>query len=444
MKNSFLLCIVVFLISIQSYSQFAWNQLSQAPNNGGKQDGIFFITKDIGWVVNGSGKIFKTIDGGANWLQQKNAPGTYFRSVAFINEQIGFAGNVGTNYFPGVTDTNPLYKTIDGGNSWAPVTANITGIIPNGICAIQAVNANIVYAAGRVGGNQVIIKSTDGGNNWVGTSVATKCKMILDIYFETPEIGFIFAGTNTNVAASKARILRTVDGGITWNIVYTSTRNYEIIWKASFPTATTGFASIQSYDTVSSQRYIVKTSDGGLTWTELPLDNSGVREFGIGFINENVGWVGAETDGYETQDGGLTWNLAEIGSYTNKFSIVNNSDGTKTCYGVGLNVFKLDVNNLAANQFKSIKNDLLVYPNPAISGNYVSISLDKIKTKIIKSELFDINGKSIKILFDSYFMGTSESPFYYKLPDIASGSYILRFTDKNNKKFEQKILITTE
>ena len=430
---------LIFAISKLS-AQYNWNQLSAAPYNGGKQDGIFFINKDTGWVVNGSGKIYKTTDAGNSWIQQKNSPGTYFRSVAFINDQIGFAGNVGTNYFPGVTDTTPLYKTIDGGNSWAPVT-NITGTIPNGICAIQAVNDNVIYAAGRVGGNQVVIKSTDGGNSWVGTDVSSKCKRILDINFQTPDIGYIFTGTATNVASSKARILRTTDGGITWTAVYTSSRNNEIIWKASFPSATTGYATIQSYNSLTTQRYIAKTVDGGLTWSELPLINTGIREFGIGFINDNVGWVGAENNGFETKDGGLTWTSVNLGQYANKFSIVKNADGTKNCYAVGLNVFKMDVNNLSAQNIESNKNDLLVYPNPATSGGYVSISLDKVKTKIMKAELLSSDGKLIQKLFDNYFMGTSESPFYYKLPHVPSNTYFIKFTDDHKKIHTQKLII---
>ena len=116
-----ILSLTFFLYNLIALAQYNWGNLENAPFNGGKQDGVFFINKDTGWAVNGSGRIYKTIDGGENWIQQRNAAGTYFRSIAFINDQIGFAGNVGINYFPGVTDTNPLYKTIDGGNSWASV-----------------------------------------------------------------------------------------------------------------------------------------------------------------------------------------------------------------------------------------------------------------------------------------------------------------------------------
>lgn len=440
MMLKLILSLTFFLYNLIALAQYNWGNLENAPFNGGKQDGVFFINKDTGWAVNGSGRIYKTIDGGENWIQQRNAAGTYFRSIAFINDQIGFAGNVGINYFPGVTDTNPLYKTIDGGNSWASVTSNISGIVPTGICAIQAVNENIIYAAGRVGSPPILLKSTDGGATWVGSSLNSQCKMILDIYFQTPEIGYVFAGTNANIASSKARILRTTDGGLTWTPVYTSNRNYEIMWKAWFPSDNVGYATIQSYNTGTTERYIVKTIDGGLTWTELPLANTGVREFGIGFINESVGWVGGESTGYETLDGGATWTPKDIGQYANKFSIVSNDDGTKTCYAVGLNIYKLDVNALGTNQPQK-KSEALVYPNPVPSGSVVAIALDKIKGKILKARLIDMNGKSLN-LFNSYFEGTRESPFMFRLPIVSPGEYVIVFTDEKNKTYQQKVLIS--
>ena len=45
--------------------------------------------------------------------------------------------------FPGVTDTNPLYRTTDGGKSWSPVT-RITGPAPSGICAIHVLRQPFV------------------------------------------------------------------------------------------------------------------------------------------------------------------------------------------------------------------------------------------------------------------------------------------------------------
>ena len=421
---------------------YKWSILSKAPYNGGKQDGIYFINKDTGWVVNGSGKISRTLDGGTSWTQQKNSAGTYFRSVAFIDDKTGFAGNVGAGYFPGVTDSTPLYKSIDGGNSWASVTSSISGKIPGGICAIQVVNSKVIYAAGRVGGPAVIIKSTDGGNSWVGTDLSSKCNMILDIHFHSADTGYIFAGTDADITNANAIILRTNDGGKTWTKVYTSSRTYEIMWKAWFPSHDIGYATIQSYNTNTTQRYIAKTTDGGLTWKELPLDNSGVREFGVGFINDSVGWVGTEGLGLQTVDGGATWTSKNVGDYANKFSIIKNSTGGATCYTVGLNVLKMKSGTAGImGEEEERRSNLMVYPNPCASGGYISISLDKSKTKIIRSELVNIEGKSTYTLFNSYFVSTHESPFMFKLPEVPAGQYILRFTDEKNEVTSQKILI---
>jgi len=440
MKLTFLLLVSFF--SNLLLAQFNWTNLTSAPYNASKQDGVFFINKDTGWVVNGSGTIHKTINGGINWIQQKNSPGTYFRAIAFVNDQIGFAGNIGPNYFPNVSDSNPLYKTVDGGNSWVDVTSSITGVIPTGICAIQAVNANVIYAAGRVGGPPIIIKSIDGGNNWVGTNLSPQCEMILDIYFHSQDTGYVFAGTNSNVASSSARILRTTDGGLTWTNVYTSNRPYELIWKAWFPSHQIGYATIQSYNSNTTQRYITKTTDGGLTWNELPLVNSGIREFGIGFINDTVGWVGGESTGYQTINGGLTWTTKNIGQYANKFSIVKDNNGTCAAYAIGLRVFKMQTGTVGLLNRESDKDKFIVYPNPANSGSYISLSLEKIKSKIIKAELISLDGKIKSLLFNGFYPGTQESPFIFPLPNVLAGNYIVRFTAENGKIIEQKIFIT--
>ncbi len=444
MKLHFLLLTIALLVAASVSAQFTWSNLAGAPNNGAKQDGIFFLNKDTGWAVNGSGRIFKTLNGGSSWIQQRNSPGTYFRAVAFINAQIGFAGNVGPDYFPNVTDPNPLYRSVDGGNSWVDVTASISGPVPVGICGIQAVNDSVVYAAGRVGGPPILIKSSNAGETWQGSDLSDYCQMILDVWFVSPDTGFVFAGTNLNVAASSARILRTTDGGNSWEPVYTSARNSEIMWKAWFPSRKIGYASIQSYSSTSTQRYIAKTSNGGESWTELPLVNSGIREFGIGFINDSVGWVGGENTGYQTLNGGQTWTSKNIGQYANKFSIVKNNDGSQTAWAIGLRIFKMSTSTpTAIATFSGEKPaQALVYPNPAAAGSYITFSLEKLPGKMVKAELISSDGKFKSDLFSGFYPGTRESPFLFPLPVIAAGKYHVRFTDEKGKQHQQELIIT--
>jgi photosystem II stability/assembly factor-like uncharacterized protein len=437
------LILLALLFSEITQAQFTWTNLPSAPFNSAKQDGIFFLNRDTGWAVNGSGRIFRTLNGGSTWIQQKNSPGTYFRAVAFIDSQTGFAGNVGPNYFPNVSDTSPLYKTMDGGNSWVDASSSISGEVPVGICGIQAVNDSVVYAAGRVGGPPVLIKSVDRGVSWIGSDLSPYCQMILDVWFLSADTGFVFTGTSLNVANSSARILRTVDGGQNWTDVYTSTRPYELMWKAWFPSPQTGYASIQSYNSNTTQRYIAKTTDGGVNWAELPLVNSGIREFGIGFINDSIGWVGGENTGYQTLNGGLSWTSKNIGQYANKFSIVKNPDGSNTAYAIGLRIFKMNTSNPTATEKETRPiAGMSVHPNPAASGSYISISLESLQSRIIKAELISMVGKSKIELFSGFYPGTRESPFMFPLPTVASGKYIIRFKDDEGRNFDQDIIIT--
>jgi hypothetical protein len=234
-----------------------WQKLQTEPYKG-KQDDIHFIDADHGWYVNGAGKIFATADGGKTWTLQLEQPGTYFRTVGFVDADNGFAGNIGIDYFPGVTDTRPLYRTRDGGKTWS-VVESLTGEQVKGLCAIDVlhnrfVNAGkldtrvVIHAGGRVGGPATLLRSLDGGDHWKIIDMTPHTAMILDVKFFDAMNGVVFGASDSDVEKSHARIVRTQDGGVTWKTVYESKRPFEITWKGSFPSAKVGYATVQSYD----------------------------------------------------------------------------------------------------------------------------------------------------------------------------------------------------
>lgn len=329
-----------------------WTKLPTEPYPG-KQDDIFFVNERTGWYGNGAGKVFRTSNGGDTWAKVWEQPGTFVRCIAFVDEKVGVLGNIGPGYFPGVTDAVPVYRTEDGGDTWTPVTS-IDGAPVVGLCAFDIVQVPFVNAGnldrrpriigvGRVGGPAAYIWSDDLGKSWKQGTLPEICTMAFDVHFIDDRRGFIASATHADVSMSNALILATEDGGSTWSEVYRSTRPFELTWKFSFPDATTGYCTVQSYnpDPSASQRVVAKTTDGGRTWSEIALvDDARVREFGIAFLDAQTGWVGAMPHGFATTDGGKSWTRAHFGNAVNKIRLIR-SEGGVTGYAIGVDVHRL-------------------------------------------------------------------------------------------------------
>jgi len=318
----------------------------------GKQDDIFFVDAQTGFYGNGAGKIFKTVDGGQHWTLVLNKPGTYVRALGFVDAQLGFAGNIGTEYFPGVTDTTPLYRTVDGGATWSPVTG-LSGPQVKGLCAIDIlkvgfINAGVlahrtvVHAGGRVGGPAYLMRSLDAGTSWKTIDMGPHLAAITDVKFFDEMNGIVVGSDDASIERSHAVVVSTHDGGQTWQRVYTSARPFELAWKVSFPSRKVGYVTVQNYnpDKSVTQRVVAKSVDGGKSWNELALaDDFAVREFGVAFADEMTGWVGTSTTGFATTDGGKSWQRVNMGRAVNKIRIV--PDGSHYVgYAIGVEVYK--------------------------------------------------------------------------------------------------------
>jgi photosystem II stability/assembly factor-like uncharacterized protein len=343
--------ITIFSFICADAQDITWKKLTTEPYKG-KQDDITFIDENTGWYVNGFGNILHTEDGGTTWQNQLKKEGTFFRTIAFIDKNVGFAGTVGTDYFPNVKDSIPLYGTKDGGKTWNPV--KYKGPYVKGLCAIDIVKEQIInagnidykyhlYGVGRVGSPANFMVSHNGGETWTSNSMQKECKMLFDIKMFNKNEGFACAASSDDMEKSNAVILKTINGGKTWKNVYQSKRPFECTWKASFPSKKVGYVTIQSYnpDEKVNQQHVAKTVDGGKTWKELDLvADAGAREFGVGFIDENHGFVGTMNSGFETKDGGKTWSKIDLGMACNKIRIYKNVEGKAYGYAIGVNVFK--------------------------------------------------------------------------------------------------------
>lgn len=307
-----------------------WRKLPAAPAINGKQDDLYFVDAARGFSVNGEGRIFRTDDGGESFRVLVEQPGTFFRSIMMVSESRGFAGNIGPGHFPGVTDTEPLYETRDGGETWAPVTA-ITGPRATGVCNMHRLDDQHLFAVGRVSGPCHLLSSSDGGESWTSRDLSAHLAMLIDVRFTTPTDGMV-VGMN---GAQRCAILRTADGGDTWREVFTSVAG-SLCWKIAFPSANVGYVSIQG----GASSTFAKTVDGGETWVEKPLVPGPFNGLGAGFLTEDVGWIAGPRMAYRTLDGGETWELDDsLGPAINRFRFVD----ARTAYAIGTTIYKLEL-----------------------------------------------------------------------------------------------------
>jgi hypothetical protein len=328
-----------------------WRQVPVVPGGtaGPRHDDIQFIDNKNGWVSQNA-NLYKTTDGGITWTTNFTKSGAHFRSVTFLSSNVGFAGNLGPgSYDGGVTDTNVLYRTFNGGQSWAPVTSlNVAGM--QGFCAMNVLDSQHIYGGGRVRGPAFFAKSDDGGTNWTSVNLSSQGVMngIMDVYFRDTNTGWV-VGMDMNTYASgvyHGRISKTTDGGQTWTPQVTTSIQPCYFWKMTWPSTNVGYCSLQqngSYNTV----VYYKTIDGGNTWSSngVSLASLGSSSFylqAIGFVSTNEGWMGgasgipiAQTF-IHTTDGGATWSQAgyDTTSFMNRIRFVSPTLGYAAGYGV--------------------------------------------------------------------------------------------------------------
>jgi photosystem II stability/assembly factor-like uncharacterized protein len=346
--------------------QFAWRPTS-APG-ATRYDDIWFLTPELGWAVNSNGQILRTTDGGKDWELQFQVPATasrlWLRSVGFATDSRGWVGTTAGEI--------KLFETSDGGVTWSAVT-DLPADAPVKVCGISVVNESVVYASGtnEPADTPRIMKTVDGGQTWQARDMTEHASILIDIYFTGPDAGWVVGGKvqpgtpsgwkcakNAARAKIKPVVLRTENGGETWTNLLAGMESQfpfgEWGWKIFFLNDQVGFVSLENF----CEAAILKTTDGGQTWTRLPIDGNANLE-GLGFVDENRGWVGGwgttplpNSNGLssETRDGGaswagIDWGEQATGEFLNRFRFL--SAPSTVGYASGNTVYKYSTEHAA-------------------------------------------------------------------------------------------------
>lgn len=389
----------LLLFTLPVYSQdpvSPWMLLPGSPRqaDGGRHEDVTFVSPTTGWVVNLSGEIFKTTDGGQTWtrrvvLQTRMGDPVWFRSVGFANEEVGWAGSL--------SEGHVLYETRDGGETWDDISHKITGAAMAGICGLWVVNEHVIYGVGRYNSPARVLKSTDGGETWVAKGVSPLAETLVDVFFFDEDHGFIVGGDHPTLGQGHAVVLETVDGGDTWEVRHRSSEEAEWGWKISFPTPQTGYVSVERPNGAK----VLKTTDGGQTWSEIHRIPGSRPLQGLVFVTEEVGWATGRGTAFTTTDSGDTWEpVVEMDGRINRFRMVNDTLG----YAVGQRVYKFTgVVVTGREETPAPEVGLRLdgnFPNPFAASTEITYTLRQ--RAYVRLTVYDLLGRRMATLVEAY------------------------------------------
>jgi photosystem II stability/assembly factor-like uncharacterized protein len=351
---------------------------------------VKFLNQNVGFLAALSGQILKTTNGGLNWTEKYNSGGNSMLTISPVDFN---------NMY--ISATNGVYKTTNNGENWLRT-------LPTGsfLYACYFTNVNNGYSAGPV---NKFYRSTDAGANWVETSSGVSFFAIS------------FIGATTGFGVGSTSVMRTTDGGATWDNVHTASGALRDIY---FCNTTVGYAVGSSV--------IIKTTNSGSTWFSCTCPSLSYN--GVHFFNTLTGYVcGDNSTIVKTTDGGSNWSIQSIpdaGIILNDVYAISN-DTAYLC-GTSGNLYKTvtggvyvdikEYRNVDVPAFELYQN----FPNPFKKSTSIKYLLKESSTVCLK--ILDIKGREIAILVSAK-QTAGNYEINYKNTNLASGIYYISLSD---------------
>ncbi len=347
---------------------------------------IAFISENMGWVIT-SGFIYKTMDGGENWLNQFETGSSQYLSSISAYDENNVAVSL-TDYNSG--NSNLLLISQDGGMTWnqLPFDNNIN------VRKIKMLSESKIYGISNFND---FVKSENGGSSWTNIEIPL-IKYNYDIQVVDSTFVFIVGRLESDPGEMAYHFSKSNDAGLNW-----TTYNLSI---GTFPNSVF-FMNEQEGWIVGDSSYLLHTIDGGEYWDVQKLDDKSDRLTEIVFTSNDKGWIVGHDNIVHTIDGGQTWINQSCGTsdYRKRaMSFVSDSLGYIGCSlaeAIGGAVLKHTDAVEGDCGFVATKEvgptiDFEIYPNPS-SGRVVVSKLESSGfTDDFSVVVFNTNGQIIK------------------------------------------------
>ena len=279
------------------------------------------VDERIVWVSGHRGTWVRTLDGGVTW-EVGRVPGAdtlQFRDVHAVSADVAYLMAAGNG------ELSRIYKTTDGGRTWVLQHLNRDPDVFFDCMTFWEPRMGIVFGD-AVRGEHYILRTVDGGATWDRVP-AQRLPPALPGEGSFAASGTCSAGSGRGHAwigtgnASPARVLRTTDAGASWAVDTTPL--------VSGPSA--GSASIIFRDTLHGMvlggeidkpdgrgDYVAITSDGGRSWSLGGRVTFAGAVYGAAWIPGVAARaaVAVGPGGADVSlDGGRTWARVDTGAY---------------------------------------------------------------------------------------------------------------------------------
>ncbi len=187
---------------------------------------------------------------------------------------------------------------------------------------------DVAEADGRifvVGDRGHILVSGDGGATWVQPRVPTRSML---------NAVTAINGKQAWAVGHDSVILRTIDGGKTWERQYWAPDDACPLFDVWFENANHGFA-------VGAYAYVLETNNGGKTWERRDLDEEERHWYKIVEASDGTLFVAAEFGTvFRSQDRGKSWEALGTPYGGTYFGAATLKDGTLLIFGMSGKIFR--------------------------------------------------------------------------------------------------------
>lgn len=179
-----------------------WAEVSTGFVGGGEPRKIFSLGRTFTWIVGAGGYVYFSDD---------VTSGVTVQSAGSVTVQdLNAIHGADELNLVAVGDSNAVLVTSNGGSTWASVTGPDVGVNLNAVW----VKSKDVWFVGTAGGK--LWYTTDAGGSWTEKSFpGGGAGVVRDIAFSTANVGYMAHDT----ATPRGRILRTIDGGFSWQTI---------------------------------------------------------------------------------------------------------------------------------------------------------------------------------------------------------------------------------